>query len=177
MKKAFTLLELVFVIAILGIFASIAISKIAKNRNDADISIIINQIAQARAGLMAYANKQILAGKSETSYPNPLEKTTGKARDNKNVVLFDNILPNSTLKSNAQDFTSSVKKNGWSTKTGLYYKTRYYIFVGGNIITMVYCDHEAAVKEKELSCKGRYGQLICISDKEKCKIIGEQSYQ
>lgn len=166
MKKAFTLLELVFVIAMLGVLASIAIPKFATNKNKADADIIKNQIAQARAGLMAYANKQILAGKSDI-YPESLEKNAdfnGKNRD----VLFNEILSNSTLKSNGQSWSGG--KNGWSTKAA--YKTRYLIFVGGNIITIDYCSSKSA----EAKCKSHQGQLICTSDENKCKIIGEKSY-
>ena len=38
MKKAFTMIELIFVIVILGILASVAIPRLAATREDAEIS-------------------------------------------------------------------------------------------------------------------------------------------
>ncbi|RAZ56501.1 hypothetical protein CHL10074_03160 [Campylobacter hyointestinalis subsp. lawsonii] len=166
LKKAFTLIELVFVIVILGVIASMVAPKFVTDKNEAYAQIVKNQIAQARAGLTAYANKQILAGKSDI-YPKSLEKngdTNGKNRS----ILFNEILPNSTLKSNLQGWNDS--QNGWSTNTK--FKTRYLIFIGRNIITMDYCSS----KSGEAKCKSRQGQLICTSDENKCKIIGEKSY-
>ena len=41
MKKAFTMIELIFVIVILGILASVAIPRLAATREDAEISTTI----------------------------------------------------------------------------------------------------------------------------------------
>ncbi|CUU73400.1 type II secretion system protein [Campylobacter hyointestinalis] len=166
MKKAFTLLELVFVIAILGVIASMVAPKFITDKNEAYAQIVKNQIAQARVGLTAYANKQILAGKSNI-YPESLEKNGDKNGKNRSI-LFNEILSNSTLKSNGQGWSGG--KNGWSTNTK--FKTRYLIFIGGNIISMDYCSS----KPEEAKCKSYQGQLICTSDENKCKIIGEKSY-
>lgn len=166
MKKAFTLLELVFVIAILGVIASMVAPKFITDKNEAYAQIVKNQIAQARVGLTAYANKQILAGKSDI-YPESLEKNGDKNGKNRSI-LFNEILSNSTLKSNGQGWSGG--KNGWSTNTK--FKTRYLIFIGGNIISMDYCSS----KPEEAKCKSYQGQLICTSDENKCKIIGEKSY-
>ncbi|PPB52145.1 hypothetical protein CDQ68_04925 [Campylobacter hyointestinalis subsp. hyointestinalis] len=166
MKKAFTLLELVFVIAILGVIASMVTPRFVTDKNEAYAQVVKNQIAQVRAGLMAYANKQILAGKSDI-YPESLEKNGDKNGKNRSI-LFNEILSNSTLKSNGQGWSGG--KNGWSTNTK--FKTRYLIFIGGNIISMDYCSS----KPEEAKCKSYQGQLICTSDENKCKIIGEKSY-
>ncbi|CUU71946.1 type II secretion system protein [Campylobacter hyointestinalis] len=166
MKKAFTLIELVFVIAILGVIASMVAPKFITDKNEAYAQIVKNQIAQARVGLTAYANKQILAGKSNI-YPESLEKNGDKNGKNRSI-LFNEILSNSTLKSNGQGWSGG--KNGWSTNTK--FKTRYLIFIGGNIISMDYCSS----KPEEAKCKSYQGQLICTSDENKCKIIGEKSY-
>lgn len=109
MKKAFTLIELIFVIVILGVIASMVAPKFVTDKNEAYAQIVKNQIAQARAGLTAYANKQILAGKSDI-YPESLEKngdTNGKNRS----ILFNEILPNSTLKSKVSLFAHLMKIN------------------------------------------------------------------
>ena len=44
MKKAFTMIELIFVIVIIGILASIAIPKLAGTRDDAKISVMLQNI-------------------------------------------------------------------------------------------------------------------------------------
>jgi prepilin-type N-terminal cleavage/methylation domain-containing protein len=53
MKKAFTMIELIFVIVIIGILASVAIPKLSATRDDADISTII---ANARIAVNDFQN-------------------------------------------------------------------------------------------------------------------------
>lgn len=46
MKKAFTMVEVIFVIVIIGILAAVAIPKLAASRNDADASVCIHEVGQ-----------------------------------------------------------------------------------------------------------------------------------
>ena len=46
MKKAFTMIELIFVIVIIGILASVAIPKLSSTRDDAEAAICINEVGQ-----------------------------------------------------------------------------------------------------------------------------------
>lgn len=46
MKRAFTMIELIFVIVLIGILASIAIPKLAATRDDADSAICALEVAQ-----------------------------------------------------------------------------------------------------------------------------------
>ena len=46
MKKAFTMVELIFVIVIIGILAAVAIPKLAATRNDAEASACTTEIGQ-----------------------------------------------------------------------------------------------------------------------------------
>ena len=46
MKKAFTMIELIFVIVIIGILASVAIPKLAGTRDDAEAAICINEVGR-----------------------------------------------------------------------------------------------------------------------------------
>ena len=55
MKKAFTMIELVFVIVILGILAAVAVPKLAATRDDAKVSKIAQNIATAAAEISTYA--------------------------------------------------------------------------------------------------------------------------
>ncbi|NPA55012.1 MAG: type II secretion system protein [Epsilonproteobacteria bacterium] len=56
MKKAFSLLELVFVIVVIGILASIAIPKFLATRHDAEVSKIIQSTQNAVKEVTNYVN-------------------------------------------------------------------------------------------------------------------------
>jgi len=58
MKKAFTLVELIFVIVILGVLSSVAISKLAMTRDDAVVGVCSENIRIAIDDLKNYASTQ-----------------------------------------------------------------------------------------------------------------------
>ncbi len=60
MRKAFTLMELIIVIAIIGILTSIAVPKFAATRDDATITKARSTISNIRASLSAHIQKNIL---------------------------------------------------------------------------------------------------------------------
>ena len=62
MKKAFTMLELTFVIVIIGILSSIAIPKLAATRDDAVVSKARSTVAALRSALATERQKNILKG-------------------------------------------------------------------------------------------------------------------
>jgi len=55
MRKAFTMIELVFVIVILGILAAVAIPKLAATRGDAKVSAIAQNIMTGAGEIASYA--------------------------------------------------------------------------------------------------------------------------
>ncbi|MBL1242979.1 MAG: type II secretion system protein [Sulfurimonas sp.] len=55
MKKAFTMIELIFVIVILGILAAVAIPKLAATRSDAEVSKIAHNVMVGAAEIASYA--------------------------------------------------------------------------------------------------------------------------
>jgi general secretion pathway protein G len=61
-KKAFTMVELVFVIVIIGILSAIAIPKLAATRDDAVIAKARATIASVRSSLNTERQKRILRG-------------------------------------------------------------------------------------------------------------------
>lgn len=54
MKKAFTMIELIFVIVIIGILSAVAISKLSATRDDAKVSVIITDARTAFGDLSSY---------------------------------------------------------------------------------------------------------------------------
>jgi len=62
MRNAFTMLELVFVIVVIGILSAIAIPKFAATRDDAVVSKARSTVAAARSALATERQKRILRG-------------------------------------------------------------------------------------------------------------------
>ncbi len=61
-KKAFTMVELIFVIVIIGILTAIAVPKFAATRDDATITKAITTVAAVRSALATERQKRILRG-------------------------------------------------------------------------------------------------------------------
>ena len=61
-KKAFTVIELIFVIVVIGILSAIAIPKFAATRDDATITKTIATIGSVRSALATERQKRILRG-------------------------------------------------------------------------------------------------------------------
>ena len=53
-RSGFTMIELIFVIVILGILASVAIPKLVATRDDAKVSKALNEIAALKSDMAAY---------------------------------------------------------------------------------------------------------------------------
>lgn len=62
MKKAFTLIEVVFVIVIIGILAGIAIPRLAATRDDAEIAKAKATVASVKAALATERQLRVLRG-------------------------------------------------------------------------------------------------------------------
>jgi len=61
-KKAFTMIELVFVIVIIGILAGVAIPRLAATRDDAELTKGRTVLASIRSGLSIERQRRILRG-------------------------------------------------------------------------------------------------------------------
>jgi len=62
MKKAFTMIELVFVIVVIGILASVAAPRLAATRDDAEITAALSTIGSVRSAMATERQLRILRG-------------------------------------------------------------------------------------------------------------------
>jgi len=83
---AFTMVELVFVIVVLGILAAVAIPKLAASRDDAVLVKGKSQISAIRSGIVMQKSKNLLEANSigGSYYPQSLDQNTSP------TVLFNN---------------------------------------------------------------------------------------
>ena len=84
MKKSFTLLELILVIVIIGILASVAIPKLFATRDDAIITKIRTDVSTIRSAISNLHTKNLMRGVS--SYPEVLDDAASNTEDE---ALFD----------------------------------------------------------------------------------------
>jgi len=86
MKKGFTLIELIFVIVVLGILASIAIPRFGSTANDANIAKGRSDVSSIRAGIINERQGRLLRG--EVSYAATLDSAATTAGES----LFGTVL-------------------------------------------------------------------------------------
>ncbi len=95
MKSAFTMVELVFVIVILGILAAVALPRFSATRDDATVSKIAQNIGTSIEEIAAYTNSKGAADKDLTvmSHAMSIMKKSGDAvlSDNKAVISIDGV--------------------------------------------------------------------------------------
>ena len=93
MRKSFTMIELVFVIVILGILASVAIPKLIATRNDAHIAVLANQLKNASNEIVSYVFSQMKVENNLSKMSNILEELEAKG-----VVSIDTTDKKATVK-------------------------------------------------------------------------------
>lgn len=84
-RNGFTMIELVFVIVVLGILAAIAIPRLAATRDDAQITKGRSDVAAIRAAIVSERQGRLLRG--ESTYINKLDHAGTTSNDGD--ILFD----------------------------------------------------------------------------------------
>ena len=112
MRKGFTMIELIFVIVILGVLASVAIPRLAATRDDAEVAKAATNLTTAVSDITAYYTAK---GKFESSAQNDFTKITnaldknGKLKVKGNVECVEVKLPTNTTGNNPGQNNASDK--------------------------------------------------------------------
>ena len=113
MKKAFTMLELTFVIVVIGILSAIAIPKFAASRDDATIAKAKATVSAIRNAVATERQKRILRG--EFTHIFKLSKASGT--DEPIFDAFDGNDTNSVLQYPLQSCKDSNAQGCWEETT------------------------------------------------------------
>ena len=114
-RKAFTMVELVFVIVVIGILAAIAIPKLAATRDDATITKAIATVGSVRIAISTERQKRILRGDFDTIFKLSSTATAGGAI----FDAFDGNTSNSVLEYGLRSCATATTKGCWrETTTG-----------------------------------------------------------
>ena len=127
-RAAFTMIELIFVIVVLGILAAIAIPKFAATRDDAQVTKGRSDVSAIRSAIVSERQGRLLQGSS--AYINKLHNNT--------ATLFDN---NGTVSSTILQYgiVTKVNTNGhWQPSAdanGTSWVYKYRVFGSDNAFT------------------------------------------
>ena len=125
-RKAFSMIELVFVIVVLGILAAVAVPKFSATRDDAEIAKGRADVAAIRSGIITERQTRMILGNSNF-IPNGSGTYTYAGNTYKqmdNGGLFGGVL--------MYPKTSSTGRGHWSGGGGTYV---YHTANGGNTFT------------------------------------------
>lgn len=109
MKKAFTMLEIVFVVIVIGVLSAIAVPKLLGTKTDAEVTKLKEQIRAINIGIQSYSKqKMLISGNMDEEENFPLSL-------NKNGVLLANVLSGADASKWAQDTLGGAKKDNLYT--------------------------------------------------------------
>lgn len=118
-RKAFTMIELVFVIVVLGILAAIAVPKFSATKTDAQISKGRADISSIRSAIVTERQNRLIRG--DSTFINSLSSSA--------TTLFDG---NSTAQLLMYGVTAATTNGHWSTDNTASPYTSYTYHVGGS---------------------------------------------
>lgn len=158
MKKAFTVLELVFVIVILGILAAIGTSKLFSVMETKAISKFNDEYMMVTSSISSEFAKTISKGRFE--FPKTLEKLAKDGSKEDIGFVFDAIIPkHRILASDIKD----IKKGSWVYNSA----NNYSFYINANkIIKLNYDVNSGKLKCKEFVCSD------CDADERKTIVSG-----
>lgn len=135
MKKAFTMIELVFAIVIIGILSAIAIPRFAASRDDAQVAKGRSDVAAIRAAIVSERQSRLLQG--ETNYIATLS----------NAALFDGDGTHTLLQ---YGMASSNNTGHWSGQDPTY---TYHLRAGNVVFTYTSNDGKFDCNHAETGCQ------------------------
>lgn len=112
-RFAFTMIELVFVIVVLGILAAIAIPRLAATRDDAEITKGRSDVSAIRSAIVSERQGRLLKG--DSAYISKLDQRGATSADGE--MLFDDNDTNTTNGALLQYGIASGTRNGHWRKT------------------------------------------------------------
>ena len=119
-KKAFTMVELIFVIVVIGILSAIAIPKLAATRDDAEITKAVSTVGSVRSAIATERQKRILRG-DFTAITSLNSTGTNMAFSTFNADAAGNT--GNVLEYAMNDCTGQGKTQGcWSVQAGPIYR-------------------------------------------------------
>ena len=105
MKKGFTMIELIFVIVILGVLASVAIPRLAATRDDAEVAKAATNLATAISDITAYYTAK---GKFDSNATNNMQNITNALTTTGELKMKDSVCAKVTLPE-IKDSTTKVE--------------------------------------------------------------------